>query len=278
MTANDERCIPEPILNRMNVFEIEAPSLGAGARRSRATCTRRSAASTAGAQRFDAGAGRRRAGPAGRTGAARDAPRADDRLRQRAAGRSAARSRRTTCPSRRRPRARSASCSKRAAAASAAGLAGRRVGSGGAPAAARRSNSQLRRCREHRVRVLRLAAAAVVAAQRHEQVAALAVDVVAQDHAAEAQVGLHVEQLAGIAVADHAGPERHHLHVAARAHRAHRELAEGALHLDQAQHQARCRGRRAGSRTRRSAGIPCAPASRPCACASRGLIAPSQRR
>ena len=29
MTANDERCIPEPILNRMNVFEIEAPSLEA---------------------------------------------------------------------------------------------------------------------------------------------------------------------------------------------------------------------------------------------------------
>jgi ATP-dependent Lon protease len=26
MTANDERCIPEPILNRMNVFEIEAPN------------------------------------------------------------------------------------------------------------------------------------------------------------------------------------------------------------------------------------------------------------
>ena len=26
MTANDERCIPEPILNRMNVFEIETPS------------------------------------------------------------------------------------------------------------------------------------------------------------------------------------------------------------------------------------------------------------
>ena len=24
-TANDERCIPEPILNRMNVFEVEAP-------------------------------------------------------------------------------------------------------------------------------------------------------------------------------------------------------------------------------------------------------------
>jgi len=29
MTANDERCIPEPILNRMNVFEIEVPSLDA---------------------------------------------------------------------------------------------------------------------------------------------------------------------------------------------------------------------------------------------------------
>jgi hypothetical protein len=24
-TANDERCIPEPILNRMNVFEVHAP-------------------------------------------------------------------------------------------------------------------------------------------------------------------------------------------------------------------------------------------------------------
>ncbi len=29
MTANDDRCIPEPILNRMNVFEIEAPSFEA---------------------------------------------------------------------------------------------------------------------------------------------------------------------------------------------------------------------------------------------------------
>jgi ATP-dependent Lon protease len=27
MTANDDRCIPEPIRNRMNVFEIEAPTL-----------------------------------------------------------------------------------------------------------------------------------------------------------------------------------------------------------------------------------------------------------
>ena len=29
MTANDERCIPEPILNRMNVFEVEPPSFEA---------------------------------------------------------------------------------------------------------------------------------------------------------------------------------------------------------------------------------------------------------
>ena len=29
MTANDERCIPDPIMNRMNVFEIEAPSFEA---------------------------------------------------------------------------------------------------------------------------------------------------------------------------------------------------------------------------------------------------------
>jgi ATP-dependent Lon protease len=29
MTANDERCIPEPIMNRMNVFEIETPDFDA---------------------------------------------------------------------------------------------------------------------------------------------------------------------------------------------------------------------------------------------------------
>jgi ATP-dependent Lon protease len=32
MTANDERCIPEPILNRMNVYEVEAPSFDAARR------------------------------------------------------------------------------------------------------------------------------------------------------------------------------------------------------------------------------------------------------
>jgi hypothetical protein len=60
------------------------------------------------------------------------------------------------------------------------------------------------RAPEHGIGVRRLAAAAVVAAQRHEQVAALALQVVAQDHAAKAQVGLHVKQLARVAVADHA--------------------------------------------------------------------------
>ena len=70
--------------------------------------------------------------------------------------------------------------------------------------------------------------------------------------------------LAGVAVADHAGPERHHLHVAARARAGHGELAEVALDLDQAQHQADVEPGALGSRTRRSAGIPCASASRSC--------------
>ena len=64
-------------------------------------------------------------------------------------------------------------------------------------------------------------------------------EVVAQDHAAEAQVGLQVEQARRIAVADHPGPERHHLHVATRAGAADGVLAEAALHLDQPQHQGR---------------------------------------
>jgi ATP-dependent Lon protease len=48
MTANDERCIPEPIMNRMNVFEIEPPSPEA-ARQIARNLYRPSAASTAGA-------------------------------------------------------------------------------------------------------------------------------------------------------------------------------------------------------------------------------------
>src|SRR5260370_477819 len=49
-------------------------------------------------------------------------------------------------------------------------------------------------CPQHRIGVLRPATAAVVAAQGQEQVALFDVQVVAQDHAAEAQVALHVEQ------------------------------------------------------------------------------------
>ena len=59
---------------------------------------------------------------------------------------------------------------------------------------------------------------------------------------------------AGVAVADQARPERHHLHVAARAGDADRVLAKAALDLDQAEHAAPARGRRACSRTRASAG------------------------
>src|SRR5438093_4643657 len=59
----------------------------------------------------------------------------------------------------------------------------------------------------HRVRIWRLAPRAVVAAQAHEQVTSFPVQVMAQDHAAKAQVGLHVKQLARVAVADHACPE-----------------------------------------------------------------------
>ena len=52
MTANDERRIPEPILNRMNVFEIEAPSFEAARRiaRNLYTCIR---AEHAWGERFD---------------------------------------------------------------------------------------------------------------------------------------------------------------------------------------------------------------------------------
>ena len=86
-TANDERAIPEPILNRMNVYEVEAPGSRGGARhrvapvpahprRPRLGCALRAAARRAGARTH------------GRAGAARDAPRLDDRVRQRTARRS----------------------------------------------------------------------------------------------------------------------------------------------------------------------------------------------
>ena len=59
----------------------------------------------------------------------------------------------------------------------------------------------------------------------------------AQDDAAETQVGLHVEQLAWVAIANHARPERHHLHVATGTHAGDGVLAERAFHLDQPEHQ-----------------------------------------
>src|SRR3989338_5492621 len=65
---------------------------------------------------------------------------------------------------------------------------------------------------KHHVRVLELAEAAVVAAEGAEIVAAFLVEVVAQDGAAERQVGAQMEQVA-VRLADELDPERHHLHV-----------------------------------------------------------------
>src|SRR5688500_14243581 len=61
----------------------------------------------------------------------------------------------------------------------------------------------------------------------------------AQDHAAEAQIGLHVEQPHRLATADQPRPERHYLHVAARTGTTDRVLSKAAFHLDQAEHQCR---------------------------------------
>ncbi len=59
-----------------------------------------------------------------------------------------------------------------------------------------------------------------------------------QNQRAIAQVGAQLEQVV-VGVADGFDPERHHLRVAARAHRRHRVLAETAFDLDQAEHQLR---------------------------------------
>src|SRR6478609_7013857 len=94
---------------------------------------------------------------------------------------SAARSRWTTFPGLQRPRGRWDSSSEARAgpvlgtAAARLGVL-RRAGVGPLPQLARG---------EHGLRIGRLATAAVVAAQGHEQVAALALQVVAQDHASE---------------------------------------------------------------------------------------------
>ena len=89
---------------------------------------------------------------------------------------------------------------------------------------------------EHRIRIGRLAARTVVTAQAQEQVTFFPVQVVAQDHAAKTQVGLHVEQLAHVAIANQTHPKWHDLHVTTRTHAGNGELAEGTFHLDQAQH------------------------------------------
>jgi 4-hydroxy-3-polyprenylbenzoate decarboxylase len=81
------------------------------------------------------------------------------------------------------------------------------AGRGSEPArSGRRRQPALARA-QHHVGIFGPAAAAVVAAQRHEEVALLHVQVVAQDHAAEAQIGLHVEQAGDVAIADLAHPE-----------------------------------------------------------------------
>jgi hypothetical protein len=67
---------------------------------------------------------------------------------------------------------------------------------------------------------------------------------VAQDDAAKADIGLHVEQLGRIAIANHTHPKGHDLHVATRTHAADGIFAEIALDSDQAHHH---RGVNAGT-------------------------------
>jgi hypothetical protein len=96
-TANDERAIPEPILNRMNVFEVQMPDRDAAR-----TIARRLYRQIRGAARlgpaFAPEPADERARPLSRPGAARDAPRLDDGLRQRPARPAAAPWRCATCP------------------------------------------------------------------------------------------------------------------------------------------------------------------------------------
>ena len=95
---------------------------------------------------------------------------------------------------------------------------------------------------EHGVRILGPAEAAVVAAERAVEIAVLDVEVVAQDHAAVAQVRAQMEQIV-LGRADELGPERHHLHVAARVGGRDRVLAEIAFVLDHAEHELRIESR-----------------------------------
>src|SRR5436190_5314836 len=80
--------------------------------------------------------------------------------------------------------------------------------------------------------------AAVVAAESAIDVALLDVEIVPQDDAAIAEVGSQVEEVV-VAATDERGPERHHLHVSARARRRDRVFAECAFVLDHAEHELR---------------------------------------
>ena len=71
----------------------------------------------------------------------------------------------------------------------------------------------------------------------------LAVEVVAQDRAAVAQVGALRGRGSGPGSPDLLHPERHHLHVAARARPRHRVLAELALDVDHREHELRIEAR-----------------------------------
>lgn len=82
-TANDARGIPDPILNRVNVYEIEAPDFEAARRIAQRPGPARPARLGPALRRGTLGRG---AAAHGRTGPARDAPRLDDGLRQCQAG------------------------------------------------------------------------------------------------------------------------------------------------------------------------------------------------
>ena len=98
-TANDERAIPEPILNRMNVYEVQTPDRDA-ARTIALRLYRGIRAAPRLGPPLRPEPARRRARPHERTGAARHAPRLDDGVRQRQARPRATRSRCATCPTR----------------------------------------------------------------------------------------------------------------------------------------------------------------------------------
>ena len=78
--------------------------------------------------------------------------------------------------------------------------------------------------------------------------ARLAVQVVAQNDAAKAQIGLGMEQNRRVAVAYEACPKWHDLHVSARTGAAEREFAECAFHLYQSKHQRHLQPRPLGLR------------------------------